>query len=79
MKLSEQMREYETGELDRWADKVALLEAELADANRLLLVAALKYKELEGKHCSICGQQPSVLIEGTYWKCHECIREDIMI
>ena len=29
MKLSEKMREYETGEMDRWADEASQLEAEL--------------------------------------------------
>ena len=29
MKLSEKMREYETGEMDRWADEVEQLEARL--------------------------------------------------
>ncbi len=31
MKLSDEMRSYETEELDRWAVKVTKLEAELAD------------------------------------------------
>ena len=29
MKLSEKMREYETGEMDKWADEVAQLEADV--------------------------------------------------
>ena len=38
-------------------------------------------ERLRGEPCSVCGQQPSVLIDKghkeTYWKCHGCIREDI--
>lgn len=79
MKLSERMSRMPDGSpisgVEGWwaerqaafADEVALLEA--------------KNEQLMGEPCSICGQQPSVLMDarykGTYWKCHECIREDL--
>lgn len=82
--------------LNRFAQMLTMSESErehlkheLMKADRAIEFATTclgkeqkKVKELMGEPCSICGNQPSVLIDKghkeTYWKCHDCIREDIL-
>lgn len=54
----------------RYEREIKAWDARSADINEALNGSA-------GEHCSVCGQDPAIQIEGTYWLCHDCVSEEL--